>query len=77
MSQPVRPENRRRAGVEASAWADTVPALFRSEGFAEDLFDAASFSPAGAPASTMGRLKARLRLSAGRSGSQTGRAESR
>ena len=36
----VRPEDRRRSGVDSlqhAAWADTQPACFRSEGFAEDL----------------------------------------
>ena len=36
----VRPEDRRRSGVDSlarEAWADTRPGCFRSEGFAEDL----------------------------------------
>lgn len=36
----VRPEDRRRSGVDSLAllgWADTRPGCFRSEGFAEDL----------------------------------------
>lgn len=32
----VHPETRRR-GAERAPWADTAPACFRSEGFAEDL----------------------------------------
>jgi hypothetical protein len=35
---PVRPEERRR-DVDSPAWADTVPACFRSEAFAEDLYE--------------------------------------
>jgi hypothetical protein len=45
----VRPEERRRRpDIEGPAWADTVPAWFRSEAFAEDLIEvpAAAVTPA-------------------------------
>lgn len=43
-SAPVRPEERRRR-VEGPAWADTVPACFRSEAFAEDLCELPTAAP--------------------------------
>ena len=36
----ARPEDRHRIGVDSRAWADTHPACFRSEAFAEDLHEA-------------------------------------
>ena len=36
----TRPEDRHRSGVDRRAWADTLPACFRSEAFAEDLHEA-------------------------------------
>lgn len=45
-SAPVRPEERRRRHVESPAWADTVPACFRSEAFAEDLPELPAALPA-------------------------------
>jgi hypothetical protein len=45
MTQPqARPEDRCRSGIDSpheQPWADTHPGCFRSEGFAEDLPDAA------------------------------------
>jgi hypothetical protein len=45
MTQPqARPEDRSRSGIDSlheQPWADTHPGCFRSEGFAEDLPDAA------------------------------------
>ncbi|HZF79218.1 MAG TPA: hypothetical protein VEZ89_05450 [Rubrivivax sp.] len=42
-SLAVRPaERRRRLDIEGPAWADTVPAWFRSEAFAEDLIEVPS-----------------------------------
>ena len=38
----TRPEERRRREQEGPGWADTVPAWFRSEAFAEDLLELAS-----------------------------------
>ena len=39
-SASIRPEERRRCEDPGPGWADTVPAWFRSEAFAEDLADA-------------------------------------
>jgi hypothetical protein len=41
----IRPENRTRGARTGADWADTLPACFRSEGFAEDLHDAAEAPP--------------------------------
>lgn len=38
----ARPEDRHRSGVDGRAWADTHPACFRSEAFAEDLHEASA-----------------------------------
>jgi hypothetical protein len=47
MSQhPIRPENRSRGASTGADWADTLPACFRSEGFAEDLHESESADPA-------------------------------
>jgi hypothetical protein len=46
--QTTRPEDRSRSGAESPVWADTQPACFRSEGFAEDLHES---QPASAAAS--------------------------
>ena len=35
----LRPEERCRRDSQPPDWADTVPACFRSEGFAEDLLE--------------------------------------
>ena len=48
-STPNRPEERHRGhDVEAPGWADTVPAWFRSEAFAEDLAEAPCRAPGSA-----------------------------
>ncbi len=43
---PARPEDRHRDGSDKPVWADTVPACFRSEAFAEDLMPADEFAAA-------------------------------
>jgi hypothetical protein len=54
MTQPqARPEDRCRSGIDSpheQPWADTHPGCFRSEGFAEDLPEAAPQSAAGGSA---------------------------
>ena len=49
-SASIRPEERRRCEDPSPGWADTVPAWFRSEAFAEDLLEATALPlpPAGA-----------------------------
>ncbi len=42
---PIRPEERRRRPFEGPGWADTVPACFRSEAFAEDLAEPVAAAP--------------------------------
>ncbi len=55
----ARPEDRRRSGIDslhAQPWADTHPGCFRSEGFAEDLPEAA-LQPAATGASRAWSLR--------------------
>ena len=58
MLHPLRPECRQRRHGGDTAWADTLPLLFRSEGFAEDLGGAPTGSAAlaDARASSLARV---------------------
>ena len=61
----LRPEERCRRDTPTPDWADTVPACFRSEGFAEDLLESGATPPTSrAPQNPERNIEKRPRLAA-------------